>query len=114
MIANNIKNRILNYLNVKIKNIKQIYNTNGRYIFSKMLQAILLVPGLPNTGEVTSKVAVIVSINRQFWFIYVGLPTKYGISTYVNKPGLPTYIQDHRDFRGDLACIMVCFHLCCI
>ena len=34
---------------------------------------------ITNTGEVTSKVAVIVSINRQFWLICVGLPTKYGI-----------------------------------
>ena len=34
---------------------------------------------LKDTVEVTSEVAVIVSINRQFWLINVGLPPKYGI-----------------------------------
>ena len=34
---------------------------------------------LKDTVEVTSEVAVIVSINRQFWLINVGSPTKYGI-----------------------------------
>ena len=30
------------------------------------------------TGEVTSKVAVVVSISRQCWLFYVGAPTIYG------------------------------------
>ena len=55
------------------------------------------------TGEVTSKVVVVLSINRQFWLVYEGSPTLYGILTYVNMPELPTYTHDDCDFRCYLA-----------
>ena len=42
------------------------------------------------TGEVTSKVVVVVSINRPFWLIYVGLHNIYGRCVYAKKPKWPT------------------------
>ena len=65
---------------------------------------------LKDTGQVTSKVAVVVSISRPFWQIYVGLDTIYGLLTYVNKPKWPTYTHDERDFRCDLTCILRTLH----
>ena len=48
------------------------------------------------TDEVKSKVAVVVSLNRRFWLINVGLPTKYCILTNVNKPELSTPTHESR------------------
>ena len=56
------------------------------------------------TGQVASKVAVVLSISRPFWQFYVGLDTIYGALTYANKSKWPTYTHDDRDFRCDLIC----------
>ena len=57
-----------------------------------------------NTDEVASKLAIVLSIIRPFWLIYVGLRTIYGKRAHVKKPKWPNYTQDDRNFRCDLTC----------
>ena len=54
-----------------------------------------------HTGEVISKVAVLMSISRLF---YKARLSYMVVCRRTNKPEWPTYTHDDRDFKCDLAC----------
>ena len=82
------------------KKIKSVYKLCSNPLHISGYSFFHTVHGISHTtGEVTSKVAVVMSISRPFWHFCVGLPTIH--DNYVSKP---TYTHDNRNLGYGLAC----------